>query len=391
MTRFLSMRFAAILAVAVTVGAAALGAAATAHAGNPAADSCTWPKPTAVFQPWNDYNLYFPMEGGSFENGAPGWKLDNGASIGSPNEPAKVGSAADALSLSVPNNASVTSASMCVTSKSPALRLFATNTGGSDRVMQVFVNYAGTDGNAHSTKLVDLKAGSAWSSVQKISFVNAIKPVLDAKGVASVTFTFKVPYQKDRPANFRIDDVYVEDITGICDWPTMSTPFTSWGDTNPYFVVDGGTFENGVAGWTLSTNASTGTPNEPWKVNGSADAYSLGIPNGGSVTTPAVCVTADSPSLRLFSVNTGNPGRVMQIFVNYTGTDGNPHSAKLIDAKNSGSWGLTSSIDFLSKIKDVLTKSGQTQVTFTFSVPYQADNPGIWRIDDVEVDPIKHV
>ncbi len=378
----LGVALAAVVVVSVLV-------AGTADAGRYGASSCSWPKPTAVFQPWNDFNLYFPMAGGTFEDGAPGWALSGGASIGAPNEPAYVHGSADGLSLGIPNGASVTTGSFCVTAKTPALRFFASNSGASDKVMQVYVNYTGTDGKQHSTKLQDQKAGNAWSPLQRLSFVSAIQTVLNTYGQANVTFTFKVPYQNSNPGNWRIDDVYVEDITGICDWPTMTNPFTLWGDSNPYFAVDGGTFENGAPGWTLPDNAGIGSPNEPWNVNGADDANSLYVPNGGSVTSAPVCVTANSPALRLFELNTGGPDRVMQVFVNYTGTDGKPHSAKLADQKNTGAWAASASIQFLSQIQNVLTQNGQTNVTFTFSVPYQRDRPGNWRIDDIEVDPIK--
>jgi hypothetical protein len=374
------------LAGLVVVSVAAAG---TADAGKFGASTCSWPKPTAVFQPWNDFNLYYPMPGGTFEDGSPGWALSGGASIGAPNEPADVHSPSDSLSLGIPNGGSVTTASFCVTSKTPALRFFATNSGASDKVMQVFVNYTGTDGKPHSAKLPDQKTGNAWSPLQRVSFVGAIQNVLNTYGQADVTFTFKVPYQSSNPGNWRIDDVYVEDITGICDWPTMSNPFTPWGDSNPYFAIDGGTFENGAPGWTLPWNASIGSPNEPWQVNGPSDSNSLSIPNGASVTSAPVCVTASSPSLRLFELNTGGSDRVMQVFVNYTGTDGKLHSAKLADQKDSGAWIPTASIQFLSQIQDVLTQNGQTSVTFTFTVPYQKDRPGNWRIDDPEVDPLK--
>lgn len=377
------------LALAATVVVSVL-AAGTADAGKFTPSACSWTKPTAVFQPWNDFNLYYPMPGGTFEDGAAGWTMSGGSSIGTPNEPSFVHGQGDTLSLGIPNGGSVTTAPICVTSKTPAFRYFATNSGNADRPMQIFVNYTGTDGRPHSSKLSDQKTGSSWSPLQKVSFVNAIQSVLNANGQANVTFTFTVPYQNSRPASWRIDDLYMEDITGICDWPTMTNPFTPWGDSNPYFSLDGGTFENGAAGWTLPSGAVIGSPNEPWNVNGSSDGNSLLVPNGASVTTAPVCVTANSPSLRLFEVNNGGADRVMQVFVNYTGTDNRPHSAKLTDQKNGGAWAPSASLQFLSQIENVLTQNGQTNVTFTFTVPYQNDRPGLWRIDDLEVDPIKH-
>ena len=377
-------------AIAATGCLMALAAAtADASAGTSPPSTCSWPSPSAVFKPWNDYNMYFLMNGGSFDRGSAGWTLNGGASIGTPNEPNQVSGGGDSMSLGIPNGASVTSAPVCVTAKTPALRLFSINTGGPDRKMQVFVNYTGTDGRPHSAKLPDQQAGASWAPSQPLRFADQIKDVLNTYGQATVTFTFASPYQKDRPGNWRIDDVYLEDITGICDWPTMSTPFTPWSDSNPYFLADGGSFETAGTPWTLTGGASVGSPNETWKVNGGGDSMSLGIPNGASATSPPVCVTADSPALRLFYVNTGGSDRPLQIVLNYKGTDGKPHSAKLPDQKNNGAWAPSTPIMFLGQLQDVLKVNGQTLVTFTFTSPAQTDRPAAWRIDDVAIDPLK--
>jgi hypothetical protein len=379
-------KFAAVLAVTALLGALA---ASTASAGKDPTGTCDWPPVSMPFAHWGDSNLYFLAGGGSFEGGAAGWTLSGGASIGTPNEPWNVNGASDNMSLGIPNGASATSSPICVTSKSPALRLFDVNTGGSDRPLQVFVNYTGTDGKAHSAKLQDQKATGSWGTSQQISFVGAIGDVLKQYRQTMVTFTFVSPYQNDRPGKWRIDDLYIDDIAGICNWPPVSMPFAQWGDNNPYFLASGGSFEGDMSGWTLSGAANVSAPNEPWNVNGSTDHLSLNIPNGASATSPPICVTVSSPALRLFYVNTGGSDRPLQIFLNYTGTDGKPHSAKLPDQKNSGSWTPSQPIMFLNAIQDILKKCGQTTVTFTFTVPSQQDRPANWRIDDVEIDPLK--
>ena len=336
--------------------------------------------------------MYFQMDGGSFEAGsASGWSLNGGASVSGPNEPWSVNGSNDSASLGIPNGASATSSPICVTAKSPALRLFEVNTGGANRPLQIFVNYTGTDGKPHSAKLQDQQNSGFWATTQQVRFVDKIQDVLNRDGKATVTFTFLSPYQNGRPGNWRIDDVYVDDTAGICNWSGFFTPFTPWNDSNPYFVADGGSFEGdvGTGGWSLTGGAAVGSPNEPWHVNGSADFNSLAIPNGASATSPSVCVTASSPALRLFYVNTGGTDRPLQVSINYNGTDGKRHSQKLQDQKTGSSWSPSPSIPFLATIQGVLTQSGQTMVTFTFTSPFQKDHPGNWRIDDVEIDPLK--
>lgn len=176
---------------------------------------------------------------------------------------------------------------------------------------------------------------------------------------------------------------------GFCGWQGISQPFVQWNDGSPYFLLDGGSFEGDVSGWTMSGGASVGGPNEPFHAWGGDDSLSLGIPNGASATSAPVCVTVYSPALRLFEFNDGDPGRPLQVFVNFIGTDGKPHSAKLPDQKNAGTWAPSQPISFLGPFMNVLSKFGMTTVTFTFSNPYQKDHPGDWRIDDVAVDPLK--
>ena len=220
-------------------------------------------------------------------------------------------------------------------------------------------------------------------------FVAAIQDVVRSNGQTAVTFTFTSPYQKDRPANWRIDDLYVDDVSGYCDWRSMSAPFVRWSDYNPYFLMTGGSFENGATGWALNGGAGIGAPNEPWNVDGAGDHLSLGIPNGASAMSPQVCVTADSPILRLFLVNSGGSDRPLQVWLNYTGTDGKPRTVKLVDQKNGGAWAPSQRIEFLDQIQDVLERNGQTWVSFTFSSHLEKDRPANWRIDDIYVDPLK--
>ena len=378
-------RLAVVFAAMALLGVLAANASAGKY--YPNAD-CGWSSLATPFAQFGDSNWYFPVAGGSFENG-PAWSLSGGATVATPNEPWNVNGAGDHLSLGLPNGASATTAPVCVTTDSPALRLFAVNTGSSNRNLQVSVNYTGTDGRAHSDKLTDQKNSGSWGTTQQISFADKINNVLTQNGKAMVTFTFSSPYQRDSAANWRIDDVYVDDISGHCNWPSFSNPFGRWNDTNPYFLLDGGSFESGAPAWSLSGGANVATPNEPWNVNGTGDRKSLGLPNGASATSPSVCVTVDSPSMRLFVVNSGDSSRQLQITINYTGNDGKIHSAKLPDQKNTGSWAPTQSIQFLNPIQDLLKKNGQTLVTFTFASQYQRDHAGNWRIDDVEVDPLK--
>ena len=86
-----------------------------------------------------------------------------------------------------------------------------------------------------------------------------------------------------------------------CGTPELSQPFKPWLDYSLYKLVDGGTFEDGADGWTLTGGARVVDGNAKQKVSGAGDARSLSLPAGSSATTPPVCVGLDEPTLRYFA------------------------------------------------------------------------------------------
>ena len=90
-----------------------------------------------------------------------------------------------------------------------------------------------------------------------------------------------------------------------CGTPEVSQPFKPWLDYSLYKLVDGGTFEDGADGWTLTGGARVVDGNAKQKVSGAGDARSLSLPAGSSATTPPVCVGLNEPTLRYFAKSTG--------------------------------------------------------------------------------------
>jgi hypothetical protein len=175
---------------------------------------------------------------------------------------------------------------------------------------------------------------------------------------------------------------------GDCGWDAGSQPFTSWDDSGSYFLVPGGSFEGDTSDWSFS-GAAVVPDNESFYVNSPSDSQSLSIPTDASATTPLVCVTVQSPSLRFFVLNTGVKDAKLEVDLNYTDDKGKPRTQKLKDIgteKTLGSWTLTNPIKFLGPINSVLDHDGKTNVSFTFA---PKDSKGNWRIDDEFVDPIK--
>jgi hypothetical protein len=177
-----------------------------------------------------------------------------------------------------------------------------------------------------------------------------------------------------------------------CSWPSLSLPFVwPWLDFNPYFLAPGGNFEGSLSGWTLSGGAKIVSGNESYYVGSKSDSHSLALPTtSSSVTTPTMCVTALSPTFRLFILNNGANGHTdgqLAFYLNFTGADGKPQQVKIAGLKGGTSWSLSPPISFIQYITGPL-KNGTAQVSFTIK---PNDSHGNWQIDDFYVDPLKSV
>ena len=169
-----------------------------------------------------------------------------------------------------------------------------------------------------------------------------------------------------------------------CQTPSVSNPFSQWGDNNDYFLAPGGSFEGTAdqVGWTLS-NATFTSGNEPFLVNDPGDSQSLIIAGGGSATSPYFCVDNTMSSLRLFAqqVTAGGGLRVQALVQTSDGVTTEP-LARLFDG-STPAWAPTDPIatDFAG------LADGQTlTVALRFTVRSSAAS---WQIDDVHVDPYR--
>ena len=173
-------------------------------------------------------------------------------------------------------------------------------------------------------------------------------------------------------------------ILATCQTPSVSTPFSQWGDTNDYFLAPGGSFEGSAdqVGWTLS-GATLTAGNEPFFVNGSGDSQSLTIAGGGSATSPVFCVDNTMSSLRFFAqqVSAGAGLHVQALVQTSSGISTVP-LAHFLDG-SMPAWAATAPIAAdSSSLAD-----GQTlNVALQFTVRSSAAS---WQIDDLYVDPYR--
>src|SRR3712207_2754997 len=74
-----------------------------------------------------------------------------------------------------------------------------------------------------------------------------------------------------------------------CPDPTAKV-FLRWGDVANYAFAPNGGLERGGEGWTFAGPARVVAGNEPFRVHGADDRYSLALGPGASATTAPMCV-----------------------------------------------------------------------------------------------------
>jgi hypothetical protein len=171
-----------------------------------------------------------------------------------------------------------------------------------------------------------------------------------------------------------------------CTFPTLSQPFSSLGDTNPYFLAPGGNFESGASGWALTGGARLSQPNESFFVGSNADKQSLLLPSSAaSATTPTICVTAAAPALRMFVKNEGGgkSDGPLNVYLNFADTGGVPQQVQIaaLTTRNSA-WTPSPIVSFVQYLPAL--EGGFADVSFTLT---PSDNRGKWLIDDLYIDP----
>jgi hypothetical protein len=159
---------------------------------------------------------------------------------------------------------------------------------------------------------------------------------------------------------------------------TLTQPFAPWGDGANYTLVPGGSFESGS--WSLTGGAKVVAGNEPFFVGSSRDTHSLLLPAGSTATSPAMCVGALNPTLRLFgkSASSSTPLSVTVLTKNLLGTLTVLGVGVVYQGQTT--WRPTPIGLFLQSLPALLTNT--TTVSFRF-----APVGGSWTIDDAYVDP----
>jgi hypothetical protein len=164
-----------------------------------------------------------------------------------------------------------------------------------------------------------------------------------------------------------------------CTTRTTTRAFASFGDTNDYFPIGGGTFETG----NLSFFGLTGAPwianeNEPWRVLGSAHTRSVALPAGATLKA-TFCVQVGEDSMRLFTKAPGPYGSSLNIKTTIATAYGSAMASLSLGGANA--WTPSPRIP----LTNVSGPDGKQYVTLTIT----NTGTGTWLVDDILVDPWK--
>ena len=172
-----------------------------------------------------------------------------------------------------------------------------------------------------------------------------------------------------------------------CAPQPLERPFQRWLDLASYTILPGGTFEDGVQGWSLS-GARVAAGNEPFNVHGAGETQSLSLPAGSTATSPSICVGLLHPTMRFFARGSGGgllgSLSTLQVDVLFEDAGGTTRSLPIGVVLRTGQWAPSLPAPVLANLLPLLS-SDMTAVAFRFTPRGSA----AWTIDDVYVDPMR--
>jgi len=172
--------------------------------------------------------------------------------------------------------------------------------------------------------------------------------------------------------------------TNTCGVPVRQA-FSAHRDTALYALSPGGDFEAAGLGWTFTGGAHVVADADDALGQG-VDLAAAELPAGGSITSPPVCIGADSPIFR-FTANTVTPGTTRQsVRVELIRTDApSAHTTSYSFEAPSGASAPTPRLAVVRGLLDL--EPGDRASTSQVRVRISSVGGATVRVDDVYVDP----
>jgi hypothetical protein len=167
-----------------------------------------------------------------------------------------------------------------------------------------------------------------------------------------------------------------------CPSSPASNVFAQFNDNASYVLVQGGNFESGAPGWSL-TNAAV------VEESGSPSGHALAIQPGGAAVSPAFCVSSEYPTFR-FLVHQISGGGALNVSLRWTDAWGWSHNTLVSSLQAGTSWSLSPVLKLASMLP--LWMPGSTlSVKLVFEPAqgsmFERGRGGAWALDGVYVDP----
>jgi hypothetical protein len=168
-----------------------------------------------------------------------------------------------------------------------------------------------------------------------------------------------------------------------CSYTGAEQVFGRWGDLHSYVLGPDGGFEAGGSGWSLAGGAKAVRGNESYYLHGARDSRSLSLPAGSSATSPSICMSIDTPVLRMFARNTGDPASRLRVEAVYS-LDGLLQTDVVNDVSAGSSWAPTQELSVVLGLSTVLGTVTPSSIQVRIA---PLDELGQWQVDDFYVDP----
>jgi hypothetical protein len=170
-----------------------------------------------------------------------------------------------------------------------------------------------------------------------------------------------------------------------CPSNPTSNVFAQFNDNAAYVLVQGGNFESGAPGWSLTKAAVVEEAGSP-----SGDRHALAIQPGGVAVSPAFCVSSEYPTFR-FLVHQISGGGTLNVSLRWTDAWGWTHNNLVSSLQAGTSWSLSPVLKLASELP--LWMPGSTINARLVFEPAQGSffernrSSGAWAVDGVYVDP----
>jgi hypothetical protein len=167
-----------------------------------------------------------------------------------------------------------------------------------------------------------------------------------------------------------------------CGFDDPAAVFAPWGDAAGYSLIPGGGLDD-LSAWSLK-NVDFFGEHDPFTPGSGSLAFNKG---DSEAVTPAMCVSLDNPTLRLFLADRGGNGKAqLEVKVLYEDTDGHTHNLTIARLKVGDAWQPSVVIPIGVNMLSVASVSGWTPVAFDFKV-HGLQKGETFALDGIYVDP----